>query len=175
MVEQSIGASDWARIKNYDFDVEAVRNEKKSLYDKMIINDLELKPGAFDLVMDLKENGFKLAIASSSRLESVQLVVDKFFPNLFDVLQSDTELPEGKPNPAIFQVTMNKLLTQPSNTLIIEDSLSGYQAAIDSGACCVICPDSSVDYKGQLFPMAAIVVDSLIKFDSKLIFKLLNS
>lgn len=173
-VKLSIDAYDWARIKKYKFDINFVRKRKKELYEKMIKEELKLKPGAFDLVNDLRKSGFKLAIASSSRIDSIQLIVDKFFSGIFDVLQSDTELSKRKPHPEIFKITMNKLGVLPSMTLIIEDSLNGYNAAIRSGAICVICPDNTLNDKNGVFPKAKMVINSLEQLNYQSIIKLFN-
>jgi len=172
-VKLSINAYDWASIKNLNFDVEAIRNRKKDIYEKRIITELKPKPGAIDLVNDLKKHGVKLAIASSSNMESIQLIVDKFFTNNFDVLQSDTVLERRKPHPEVFIVTMNKLRASPSETLIIEDSLGGYKAAIKSGGICVVCPDKTIPTRHH-FPKAKKIISSLEDLKAKDVLNLIS-
>lgn len=172
-IELSINAYDWALIKNLNFNVEATRARKRQIYEEMIKRELQPKPGAIKLVKDLKNNGFRLAIASSSRTESIQLIVDRLFPDIFDVLQSDTDLTDGKPNPEVFIVSMDKLGATSSETIIIEDSLSGYDAAIKSGGICIICPDKTIGIKNN-FPKAKMIIDSLEDLNSQQISHLIR-
>lgn len=173
-VNLSINADGWSRIKKYTFDADFIRKRKKEMYEKMIVENLKIKPGALSLLNDLRNNNFKLAIASSSRIESIRLIVDKFFSGIFDVLQSDTGLSKKKPDPEVFNITMEKLEVSPSKTIIIEDSLSGYNAAILSGAVCVICPDSSIGLKSSLFPKAGKTVSSLEELNCQALIQLLK-
>jgi HAD superfamily hydrolase (TIGR01509 family) len=159
-VKSSINAYEWASIKSIDCDVEAIRKRKKEIYEKLIKSELKTKPGALSLVNALKKNGFRLAVASSSRIESIKLIVDVLFKNIFDVLQSDTELKMRKPHHEVFSLTMQKMHTTPSETVVIEDSVSGYNAAINSGATCIICPDSTINPIYD-FSMAHKIVSSL--------------
>ncbi len=143
-VNSSINAYEWAIIKGIDFDVEALRQRKRVIYENLIKSELKVKPGAIELVDDLLENGFKLGIASSSSIESIEFIADLLFKNKFSILQSDTLLDNRKPHPEIFTLTMKRLGSLPSETVIIEDSVSGYNAAVDSGAISIICPDSRI-------------------------------
>ena len=172
-VKSSINAYEWASIKNLIYDVEAIRKRKKEIYEKLVKSELKAKPGAISLVRELSKNGFKLAVASSSRIESIELIVDILFNNVFDVLQSDTELEKRKPHHEVFSVTMKKMNTSPSETIIIEDSISGYNAAIDSGAACIICPDSTIDPKYD-FPKAQKIISSLKELNLQDIMSLFN-
>jgi len=172
-VKSSVNVYEWASIKNLIYDAEAIRKRKKEIFEKLVKSELKAKPGAILLVNELKKNGFKLAVASSSRLESIELIVYILFDNLFDVLQSDTELEKRKPHHQVFSLTMKKMNTFPSETVIIEDSISGYNAAINSGAASIICPDSTITIEYD-FPKAQKVVSSLEELSSRDIMKLLN-
>lgn len=171
-VKHSLDAYEWASLKNLTYDVEVIRKRKKEIYEELIKNKLKAKPGAISLVKELHQKGFKLAIASSSRIESIKKIVDKLFDNIFDVLQSDTELKNRKPHHEVFSVTMKKMNISSSETVIIEDSISGYNAAINSGAACIICPDSTIGFKYN-FPKAQKVISSLEELNSQEIMKLL--
>lgn len=164
-VKLSINAYEWASIKKINYDVESIRNRKREIYEKFIKSDLKAKPGAINLTKELKKNGFKLAVASSSRIESIELIVSSLFENIFDVLQSDTKLKKRKPNHEVFSIAMRKMKTSPSDTVIIEDSISGYNAAVSSGAVCVVCPDDTVSIKYD-FPKAKKIVSSLKDLNS---------
>ena len=51
----------------------------------------------------------------------------------FDCLLSCEDVPKPKPSPDIYVRGMELLGVKPENTLIVEDSEFGYQAAVESG------------------------------------------
>ncbi len=94
--------------------------------------------GALELIKNLKENNFKLAVASSSTLEFIDLVLSELkIKDKFDVLTSGQEVKFGKPNPDIFLLTARKLGLSPSECVVIEDAKNGVMAAKKAGMKCV--------------------------------------
>lgn len=78
----------------------------------------------------LKGSQIKLAIASSSPMETIKQVIKECeIDQYFDYVVSGHSFQESKPNPEIYLHTLKELETDASNTLIIEDSTYGIQAA----------------------------------------------
>ena len=91
-------------------------------------------PGASELVKELKNKGFRLAIASSSRRDFVELVLKKLrLREYFDVIASGEEIGKGKGNPDVFLKAAEKLGLQPSECVVIEDSVDGMKSAKSAG------------------------------------------
>lgn len=116
--------------------------------------------GVLDLISKLKENNFRLAVASSSIPEFIDLILSELrIKHVFDVITSGKEVKLGKPNPEIFLLAAKKLGVPPQECLVIEDSEHGVVAAKKAGMKCVwltskeILPDN--EYR------ADIVVKSL--------------
>lgn len=83
----------------------------------------------------LKKRGYKLAVASNSIRETVELFLKKSsLIDHFEFYLGNQDVEHPKPSPEIYELAMRKLEVTPEQTLILEDNDHGYQAAIDSGA-----------------------------------------
>jgi len=136
--------------------------ERRELFMKKAEKRLEMFKGAKEKIIELKNKGYKLAIATSSFKSLMDLVVDKFeIREYFDILYSAEDVKNGKPNPEIYLKTMNKLNVKPNETVIIEDSINGIKAAKASGAYCIAVETTNPKEK-------LIVADKVIKEINKL-------
>jgi HAD superfamily hydrolase (TIGR01509 family) len=95
-------------------------------------------PGVVKLLDDLKERKIKMALASSSTIEVINIILDKTeIASYFDTVVDCTEAGAGKPDPAIFLLAQKKLGVPKENCVIVEDSANGIQAATASGMFCI--------------------------------------
>lgn len=111
----------------YDlFDAFYEEDIKKNPYSYVDIKDKDI-----DEVMDvLKRNGYKVAIASSSPMEVIKYVINQIDVEKYvDVIVSGEMFHESKPNPEIYNFTLNRLQLKPEECVAIEDSTYGIQAA----------------------------------------------
>jgi len=75
---------------------------------------------------------FRRCVASSSSLDRIRHslaltdLLDLFDPNIF----SATQVAHGKPAPDLFLLAANRMGTQASACLVVEDSIAGVQAAV---------------------------------------------
>ncbi len=99
---------------------------------------LQLMPGVLDLIQDLHRHGVQLLIASSSALDTIERVVNRFaLKPYFTHLVSGEEFPKSKPDPAIFEHAVLLSQTPKKHCLIIEDSTNGIRAARAAGVFCI--------------------------------------
>jgi HAD superfamily hydrolase (TIGR01509 family) len=83
----------------------------------------------------LKENGYQLAVASNSIRNTVKVMMEK--SALMDYLEfylSNQEVSNGKPDPEIYNLAIQKLGLKPDECVIVEDNENGIKAAKASGA-----------------------------------------
>lgn len=83
----------------------------------------------------LREDGYKLAVASNSVRNSVKVMMEK--SALMEYLEfylSNQDVKKAKPDPEIYNLAINKLGLEPKECLIVEDNDHGLQAARASGA-----------------------------------------
>ncbi len=83
----------------------------------------------------LKNEGFKLAVASNSIRNTVQVMMERSeLINYLDFYLSNQDVKNGKPDPEIYVQAIRRLGLQPEECLIVEDNENGKQAARGSGA-----------------------------------------
>lgn len=107
---------------------------------KKLVEEEGLKPmpGVVDLIHGLKENGFKLAVASSSLKEDIMKNMDLFgITDYFDAFISGSECENGKPDPEIFLKAAEALGKKPEECIVVEDSTAGVHAAKSAGMYCI--------------------------------------
>ena len=88
-----------------------------------------------EICKKLKEHGCSIAVASNSIRKSVNISLVRLgIMEYIDYSVSNEDVRRPKPFPEMYWECMTVLNYVPGNTLIIEDSPIGQQAAVDSGA-----------------------------------------
>ncbi len=133
--------------------------------ERVYLEKVSLLAGVDRLLKDLKEKGIKLAISSSSPDEWIQMFIERFgYEEIFDEVCSAESLQvSGKPDPAVYNVCMEKLGTTSEEVIVFEDSLTGVQSAKASGAYTIAVPDSRWCFGD--YSIADLVLGSLSEFD----------
>jgi len=111
-------------------------NRMKQHYTNEIIAE-SLKPNHDHVYATwrLRMEGLKLAVASNSIRATVEFMIRKAeLTKYFEYLLSNEDVVDPKPSPLIYERAMDLLGVNPENTLIVEDSPFGLQAAYASGA-----------------------------------------
>ena len=97
--------------------------------------------GVANFLCQCQKRPIAMAICSSSHINIIDAVVGKFeLSDYFQVLYSGMGEPYGKPHPASYLTTMEKLGVSPENCLIFEDSITGAIAGKASGAKTIAIP-----------------------------------
>ena len=91
-------------------------------------------PGAISLLKELQSNGVKTALVSASPRNIVDAVLDNLGHDLFPFSISSDDVTNTKPNPECYVKAAQICGVEISNCLVFEDSLTGMNAAIASGA-----------------------------------------
>lgn len=79
-------------------------------------------PGLLDIVQRLREQGAKLAIATTKYQATVDIVAERLkLTPYFDLIQGTGDFPH-KPDPYILNLVMQKLQAAPAKTLMIGDT-----------------------------------------------------
>jgi dTDP-glucose pyrophosphorylase len=88
-----------------------------------------------DICVKLKASGYKIAVASNSIRESIKIsLISIGIIEYVDYYVSNEDVQRSKPYPEMYWKCMIALNAIPSNTIILEDSHIGRQAALSSGA-----------------------------------------
>lgn len=98
-----------------------------------------LMDGFAELLNSLNDNNIPVALASSSPLSWIHIMLDRFsLRESFRVVVSADELAgEGKPSPAIYLLTAKRLGVRPDRCIAIEDSKNGVLSAKNAEMFCV--------------------------------------
>ncbi len=124
----------YSRKKEEDYR-EMVRREHSSL---------QLMDGAVEFLDYLKENNIPFAMATASEIENVTFYMEEIGMNRWftmDRVVYDTGVLPNKPDPAFYIEAARRLGLTPSECMIIEDTRSGIQAAINAKAARIIAID----------------------------------
>lgn len=109
--------------------------ELKQKYTIESFGDLQKDEYLISLFIELRDTGFKIAVASNSIRDTVKLILLRLglleFTNYY---VSNEDVRRNKPFPEMYWLCMTALNALPRNTVIIEDSHIGRQGALDSGA-----------------------------------------
>jgi HAD superfamily hydrolase (TIGR01509 family) len=116
---------------NLKGNVEELIRQRAVLLKKAFSKKENIKPlaGLFTLLKNLQLYNFKLAIASSSSREYMNIILNQLHLNdVFNIIVSGDDVSNSKPDPEIFIQAANKLNKKRENCVIIEDSLHGITA-----------------------------------------------
>jgi putative hydrolase of the HAD superfamily len=123
-------------------------------------HEVPLRSGVVELLDEARRTGWQVAIGTGqarSRLEhhlSHLGMLDRF-----DEIVTAADVGRGKPAPDIFLEVARRLGRAPSECVVLEDSLPGYEAALAAGMAVVVCPCAVTRHSS--FPPAARVVATL--------------
>lgn len=140
--------------------------EERILYlvSKYIEEEGKPMPGVIDVLAECQRRQLKIAIASSSPMILINSVVKLLkLEGQFHALHSAEYEDFGKPHPAVFITTAQKLNVLPHECLVLEDSFHGVVAALASKMPVIAVPDSEMLIEKR-FNAATLVIRSLEDF-----------
>ncbi len=97
-------------------------------------HSLKIFQGASESIRQLANDGWRMSVATGASSESAHLALDRMgVTGCLEFIVTADEVTRGKPDPMVFSEVVNKTQVSPANTLVLEDSLSGVEAAIAAG------------------------------------------
>lgn len=106
----------------------------RSKYRELLETRLEVVPGIVELLHTLTEKGYLLSVVSSSSSELMGEVLDRVaLTRFFRVQVSADDVFRKKPAPDAYLKALDLLGVSPASAVVIEDSESGVQAAVNAG------------------------------------------
>lgn len=140
--------------------VDEIINERLSILTSIYERELEVIPALVPLLEQLGDDGYRLAVASSSPLRVVNFVLDMFsLHDHFLAVVSGESVGNGKPHPDIYLHTAERLGAAPAECVAIEDSINGLRSAKGAGMYCIAIPDKRLT--AEQFGSADVILDSL--------------
>jgi HAD superfamily hydrolase (TIGR01509 family) len=118
--------------------VRQLDDRKEWLYREIIREQFPAMPGAANLIRNLHEAGFRIAVGSSGPPENVDLVSDHL--NVGDLIAcriTGRDVIRGKPDPQVFELAARGIELPSSSCCVVEDAPAGIQAAHAAGSVCI--------------------------------------
>jgi len=110
---------------------EKLAKRKNNYYQKYLENITKdnLLEGIEGILNTVKNNGYKMAIASASK--NTEIVVKKLnIRDMFDTISDGYSVKNTKPAPDLFLHTAEKLNLKPEECVVFEDAKAGIDAAL---------------------------------------------
>jgi beta-phosphoglucomutase len=125
------------RLFGNDLDLaqlEAIHQEKEEFYKSLYAPYVAPINGLENFLIELKDAGIKMAIASSATVGDIDFILDHVpVRDYFDAIIEGNRVSKSKPNPQIFLKAAADLGMQPENCVVFEDSLAGIKAGNAAG------------------------------------------
>ena len=126
-----------------DFPYEEAKSLRRKLMKEYVkIHGVEKKKGLDELLQFLKENKFKIAVATSSNRSRTEWYLTSVgIWDYFDKIICGDMVPKGKPEPDIYLIAAKQLGLFPSECIALEDAPAGILSAHRAGCHPVFVPD----------------------------------
>jgi HAD superfamily hydrolase (TIGR01509 family) len=122
-----------------DFEIGRDKKRTYEIYVEIVKGKLKPMPGAVEFVRACAERGLAVAVATSTdyikmmaNLEAIGLA-----EGVFGALVNGLDVERRKPFPDLFLEAARRLGAEPRNCWVVEDSVSGVQAAKAAGMRCL--------------------------------------
>ena len=104
---------------------------------------IPVKKGVKDIFEYIRNNGLKCAVATSTRRESAEKTLHEIGVwDYFDAVVYGDEVERGKPEPDIFLRAAKAIGVNPSEAVVVEDSINGIKAGYAADMRVVHIPDT---------------------------------
>jgi beta-phosphoglucomutase len=140
-------------------EIETIAREKEATFRGIIGKNVKPLPGALELLKALDERGIKMAIASSTVMENIRLIVGSLgIEKYFKAVITGHDVTEGKPHPQVFLKAAQRLGAEPGYSIVFEDAVAGVKAAKSAGMYCVAI---TTTHPREKLKEADLIVDTL--------------
>lgn len=126
-----------------DFDYDRFKMQSRERFYKRIEKDgVPIKKGLFELLDFLRDNGIKMAVATSTSAKTALKVIKKAgVYDYFDSFVCGDDVKNGKPHPEVFLTAAERIGVPPEECVAFEDSINGIKSAFDANMTTVMVPD----------------------------------
>lgn len=153
-------------------DFEYVENAIVEEMRTLITTKGKAMPGVYETIRFFEEQSWSIGLASSSYMSIIETAIHKLgIADNFEVICSAENEEYGKPHPAIYLSTAEKLGVKPQACIAFEDSYNGLLSAKTANMKTVAVPDHTESELSK-FDIADIVLRSLKDWKPELLTEL---
>lgn len=140
-------------------------DEKESLFREIYAPHIQAVPGLIEFLDELDRSHIARAIATSAPRANVDFTLDRTgIRHYFEVILDESLVNKGKPDPEIYLKTAKALNLPPNQCVVIEDSLSGVEAATAAGSRVIAI---TTTHSKAEFPPVDLVIDNFVGLSPK--------
>lgn len=104
----------------------------KPYLEKNSMNKTKPFPHIYELLLDLKKE-YKLGVVSNKHNEAINIIVNHYFPNIFDIVIGEQPNYKRKPNPDLLNLALNKLNVKNNESIYVGDTEVDIKTAKNAG------------------------------------------
>ncbi len=151
-------------VNKSDDEIEKYTTRKNNIYVEIIskMTPQDILPGVLDFIQLLKDNNVAIAIGSSSK-NTPTILKAVGLDTTFDAVVDGNQVTHSKPDPEVFLKGATKLMVKPEDCVVLEDAISGVEAAKRGGMKCVGVGDPEV------LKAADVIVPDLTKLNLEIL------
>ncbi|MBT3353859.1 MAG: HAD family phosphatase [Candidatus Scalindua sp.] len=126
-------------VKKSEISISDETADKIIKLKRKIFNDIftvKLIKGIKDLLLELKDRQYNLALVTGTRLEVVKKVLQVGLENIFEVIVAGEMVNKGKPDPEPYLKAVDGLNATKEDCIVIENAPAGITSAKSAGLTC---------------------------------------
>lgn len=132
LIEKAVGLSNQDKVDD-------VITSFKEHYKKHSMDHIHEYNGITNLLNNLKKDNILLAVVTNKFNLAAQEIVNKFFPNIFDVVLGEDPKLNRKPHPDMCNYVLKKLAINSNDALYVGDSEVDIITAKNANLKCITC------------------------------------
>ena len=122
-------------------EIDEIKNSLSSAVQDKLAKVVPWRPGAQELLLELRNRKVKTALVTMSLRRMAQQVVDAIPFDAFDVIVAGDDVTRGKPHPEAYEKAAALLGFHPSKCIAFEDSSTGLTSAESAGTYAIGIPN----------------------------------
>lgn len=135
--------------------VEVIHARMQEIITDLIPQYVRCFPGVHEVLEQVRRCGYRLALTTSSTRPYVDATFRHVgLAGVFDTIVTGEMVEHGKPDPAIYRRTLVELDLPADACIVVEDAMSGFQAAHAAGIPVIAVPTEPdmprIDFKGAV-------------------------
>lgn len=117
--------------------------KEANAYGLQLLNEhIDVKPGAIELLNHIKSLNIPMGVATATRRDwTIERLTRCGLIDYFDYILCGDEVTKRKPNPESYLKVLQHFNVEANKALVLEDSLTGVEAAYRAHIPCIMIPD----------------------------------
>jgi len=130
--------------------------QSDSLWKDAVRNVFKDKPEVYNLVLNLKTNGYKLGFLSNTEIPTMQYFHEMNYDKYFDAIVFSCAEQTVKPEEKIYSVCLEKLGVKPNEAIFIDDRIDYVEGARKVGITAILFVNIE-QLKRELFDLSVTI------------------